>query len=474
MSGSGATLVLVRGGTVVDETGERRADVLVERDRVVAVGASIEPPAGGRVLDASGCVVSPGLGDLHTHLREPGGEGAETVESGARAAALGGFTAVVAMPNTDPPVDSAAAVRTVRSLAAGACVDVAVAGAITVGRAGERLAPLGEMAALGVRLFTDDGRGVQHAGVMRRALEYAGPLGVVLAQHCEDEQLAAGGYMHEGAWSSLLGVPGQPAAAEEAMLARDLALVRLTGARMHFLHLSSEGSVAMLRAARAAGLPVTAEATPHHLSLTDAELEGYDPVYKVNPPLRTAADVAAVRAGMLDGTIDAVATDHAPHPQDSKDDPLDVAPPGMIGLETALSVAYGALCLGAEPGAREPGTAGAIAAPGWLAGPPARRAHVGELLAALSWRPSRIAGLDAPAGGAAGWERPRGGHGGPVVPGALAHLCVFDLSARWTVDASNGASRSANTPFAGRELVGRVRHTVVAGETVVVDGSAQR
>ncbi len=450
----GGHRLLLRGGSVVAPVGVQRADVLVEGGMIVAVAPGIDAPPGTEVLDASGCVTGPGLVDLHTHLRQPGREDAETVETGARAAALGGYTAVVAMPNTDPATDSAAAVRAVLALARGACVEVAVAGAITVGRAGERLVPFAEMAALGVRLFTDDGRGVQHAGLMRRALEYARPLGVVLAEHCEDEELAGGGSMHEGAWSSRLGIPGQPAIAEEAMVERDLGLVRLTGTRMHLLHLSSARSVALVRAARAEGLPVTAEVTPHHLSLTDAEVAGYDPVFKVNPPLRTAADVLAVRAGVLDGTIDAVATDHAPHPPESKEEPFDTAPPGMTGLETAFAVAYGALCLDDATGA-----------PPWLTAPGAspRRASVAELFGALSVVPARVAGLDVASG-----------HGGPIRPGARAQLCVVDLAARWTVDPATSASRSRNTPFAGRELVGRVRHTIVGGEAVVVDGKAVR
>ncbi len=446
--------VLVRGGRVVEPSGPRRADVLVEDGTIVAVEATIAAPPGATVLDASGCVVGPGLVDLHTHLREPGREDAETVETGARAAALGGYTAVVAMPNTEPATDSAGAVRALQVLGARACVEVAIAGAITVGRAGERLAPFAEMAGLGVRLFTDDGRGVQHAGLMRRALEYARPLGIVLAEHCEDEELAAGGSMHEGAWSSRLGIPGQPAIAEEAMVERDIGLVRLTGAPLHLLHLSCARSVALVRAARAEGLPVTAEATPHHMSLTDAELAGYDPVFKVNPPLRPGADLAAVRAGVLDGTIDAVATDHAPHPPESKEEPFDLAPPGMTGLETAFAVAYGALCCDASTGV-----------PPWLAGsdPAQRRASIAELFAAMSGAPARIAGLDVASG-----------QGGALRPGARAHLCVVDLDARWTVDPAASASRSRNTPFAGRELVGRVRHTVCAGEPVVVDGKAVR
>ena len=308
---------------------------------------------------------TPGLVDLHAHLREPGGEIAETVESGSRAAALGGYTAVVAMPNTEPAIDSAAVARDVLALGETALAEIAVAGAITIGRRGERLVPMAELAALGVRLFTDDGRGVQHAGLMRRALEYASGLGVVLAQHCEDEQLAAGGHMNEGAWSSRLGIAGQPALAEEAMLARDLALVRLTGAPMHFLHLSTAGAIEMIRRAKADGLAVTAEVTPHHLALCDAAVAGFDPVYKVNPPLRTALDVAAVRAGVVDGVVDAIATDHAPHAPERKEDPFDEAPAGMLGLETALAVAYSTFVRARErPTTPGPIPAGCHGAPG--------------------------------------------------------------------------------------------------------------
>ena len=292
------------------------------------------------MLDAAGCLVGPGLVDLHTHLRQPGREEAETIETGARAAALGGYTAIVAMPNTEPAVDSAGVAAEVLALGAGCVAEVAVAGAITVGRAGHALAPLGELAALGVTLFTDDGAGVQDGALMRRALDYAKGLGVTLAQHCEDTCLAAGGAMHEGSWSSRLGIPGMPAAAEEAMVARDIALARLTGAPVHFLHLSTAGSVDLVRRAKEEGLPVTAEAAPHHMLLTHAAVAGYDPVFKVNPPLRTDEDVAAVVAGLCDGTIDAVATDHAPHAPESKDAPFEQAPPGMLGLQTALPIAW--------------------------------------------------------------------------------------------------------------------------------------
>ncbi len=428
--------LILRGGSVVDATGERRADVRVVGDRVAEVGADLEARRDATVLDAGGCVVAPGLVDLHTHLREPGREEAETIESGTRAAALGGYTAVVAMPNTDPPLDSAEAVRNVFELADGAMARVAVAGAITVDRAGEALAPMAEMSALGVRLFTDDGDGVQSSGLMRRALLYARGLDVTLCQHCEERSLAAGGVMHEGAWSSRMGLPGTPAEAEEVMVARDIVLARVTGARVHFLHLSTAGSVALVRQAKAEGVAVTAEAAPHHFTLTDGCAAGFDPVFKVSPPLRPPSDVAAVRAGLADGTIDAVATDHAPHAPELKDLPFDQAPPGMLGLQTALALAVTELDL-----------------------------PLARILALFSWQPAAIAGLDPGHGG---------DQGGTVSPGAAANLCVIDPRATWTVDPAVLASRSRNTPYAGRRLTGQVRHTVLAGEAVVVDGEASR
>jgi dihydroorotase len=434
--------LVVRGGRVIDENGERRADVAVEDGRIAEVGEDLDA-TGATVLDAGDCVVSPGFVDLHTHLREPGREEAETVETGARAAALGGYTAVVAMPNTEPAIDSAAVVRQVLDAGAKCLCAVHVAGSITVGREGRQLSPMAEMAELGVRIFTDDGSGVQDDRLMRRALEYAGGLGLTLAQHCEVEALSEGGHMHEGEWSSRLGIPGIPAEAEELMVFRDVALSRLTGTRVHIQHLSTAGSVELVRAAKAKGLAVTAEATPHHLALTHAEVAGYDPVFKVNPPLRTDVDVEAVRAGLADGTIDAIATDHAPHAQEVKERPFDQAPCGMLGLETALGVALGALL-------------GAPAEGGGAVGMDLR-----AIVGALTWRPAAIAGL-------------RPAQGGPVSPGRPANLCVFDPALRWTVEPARSASRSRNTPFAGRELTGKVRHTVTWGEAVVIDGEAQR
>ncbi len=333
--------IVIRGGTVLDQTGQRRADVAVSDGRVTEVGTSLD---GDDYLEAADCIVSPGFVDLHVHLREPGREEAETIETGSRAAALGGFTAIVAMPNTEPAQDTLSVIEFVRAQArrAGLC-DVHPAGCITVNRDGKALAPFGELAAAGVHLFTDDGNGVQDAQLMRRALEYASALDITLAQHCEVATLTKGAVMHEGSCCSHLGLPGWPSIAEELMVHRDIELSRLTGARIHLLHLSTAGSVALVRAAKADGLKVTAEATPHHFTLTDQMLAGYDPVFKVNPPLRTPDDIAAIKSGLADGTIDAIATDHAPHPPESKEAPLDQAPPGMLGLETALALAISEL-----------------------------------------------------------------------------------------------------------------------------------
>jgi dihydroorotase len=428
-----AESVLLAGGTVVDVDGERRIDVRIDpvSGRVVEAGADLDV-VGSEVHDVSGAYVLPGLVDVHVHMRQPGREEAETVETGARCAALGGYTAVVAMPNTTPAIDCAAVVREVLELGRTAPCDVHSSGAVTIDRAGETLAPMAEMAALGVRLFTDDGAGVQDPGLMRRAMEYAADLGVTLAQHCEVDALAAGGHMHEGEWSSRLGIPGQPAEAEEMMVARDLMLARLTGARIHIQHVSTATSVAMVRAAKAEGLPVTAEATTHHFTLTHAECASYSPLFKVAPPLRTDTDVEAIRAGLADGTIDAVATDHAPHTQESKELPFEQAPPGMLGLETALALAIGHLDL-----------------------------PMVDVVRRMSLAPAAIAGVADV-------------HGRPVAAGEFANLCVLDPGATWTVDPAVTASRSRNTPYGGWTLQGKVIHTVLHGEMVVRGGEALR
>lgn len=424
------TRLVIRGGSLLDQSGERAGDVAIENGRIVEVGDALK---GDEELDARNCVVSPGFVDLHVHLREPGKEEAETIETGSRAAALGGFTAVVAMPNTDPAQDSVAVVEFVRlqGQRAGLC-EVLPSGCITVGRAGERLAPYAELAGAGVHLFTDDGNGVQDPQLMRRALEYAGPLGVVLAQHCEVAALTKGAVMHEGACCSRLGLPGWPAIAEELMLMRDIELVRLTGVPMHFLHLSTARSVQLVRAAKTDGLPITAEAAPHHFTLTDQQLTGYDPVFKVNPPLRTRADIDAIKAGLADGTIDAIATDHAPHAPHTKEVPLDEAPPGMLGLETALALSITELGM-----------------------------PLAAVVAALSWKPAAIAGVA---------DR----HGRPIAVGEPANLTVFDARQQWTVVPAQLASKSRNTPYAGRSLKGKVRHTILNGHAVVKDGTATR
>ncbi len=424
------------GGEVIDRNGRRRADVVIEGGRVLEVA---EGARGDRQLDASGCVVAPALVDLHTHLRQPGSEDAETIETGSRSAVLGGYGAIVAMPNTDPTMDCAEVVRDVMAWGDEALCDVIPTAAISLGRAGESLSPMSELAALGVRIFTDDGSGVQDPDLMRKAMEYSTGLDAVsngepirLAQHCEVDALSEGTFMNEGEWSGRLGIPGQPAEAEELMVMRDIALARLTGARVHFQHLSTEGSVALVRAAKAGGLAVTAEATPHHFTLTDELCASFDAVFKVHPPLRSARDVEAVREGLRDGTIDAIATDHAPHTADRKDEPFDTAPPGMLGLETALPLAMAELGLDLE-----------------------------KVLALMSWRPAEIAGVS---------DR----HGGLIEPGSAANLTVIDPDHPWIVSGAEMASLSANTPFEGHEMTVRVRHTLVSGEVVVEDGKATR
>ncbi len=430
------THYLIRGGTVIDPTGERQADVRIVGGLVSEVGSGLVGVDGESVIDASGQIVCPGFVDLHTHLREPGKEEAETIETGSRAAAKGGYTCVVAMPNTDPTQDSVSVVQFVRGQGqrAGLC-DVRPSGSITVGRHGTQLSPMAELAEVGVHLFTDDGTGVQDPLLMRRALEYARDLGVVLAQHCEVSRLTEGAVMHEGDCCSRFGLPGWPSIAEEMMVYRDIELSRLTGAPIHILHLSTAGSVELVRRAKADGLAVTAEATPHHISLTDELLAGYSSLYKVNPPLRTMADVDAVRAGLADGTIDAIATDHAPHAPETKEQPLDQAPPGMLGLETALGVSLASL--------------------------PAVGMTTADVVAALSWRPAAIAGVDDL-------------HGRPIAPGEPANLAVFDPTVQWQVVPAELASKSRNTPFVGVDLRGRVTHTFLAGEATVVNGRPVR
>ncbi len=422
--------LVIKNGIILNQDGELRADVRIENENIVEVGENLK---GDIALDASGCIVTSGFVDLHAHLREPGKEEAETIETGSRAGALGGYTALVAMPNTDPPQDSVAVIDFVREQGKRAgLVDVIPSGCITLGRLGETLAPMAELAQAGVKFFTDDGFGVQDASLMRRALEYAKGLGITLAQHCEVTELTKGAVMSECQCCSDLGLPGWPAIAEELMVFRDIELVRITGATMHFLHLSTARSVELVRAAKRDGLPITAEVTPHHLSLTQELLVSYDPVYKVNPPLRSVDDIQALKVGLLDGTIDAIATDHAPHPRRDKEMSLDMAPPGMLGLETALGVvlAFGDL-------------------------------EIKQAVSLLSWNPARIAKVD-------------NYHGRPISASEPANICVFDPDLAWSVDLQRLASKSINSPYVGRTLRGKIRHTIFKGTPTVIDGQAQK
>ena len=425
--------VLFKGARVVDPASGRDeiGDVLVDGGVIASPRAS-----SATVLDCEVLVLAPGLVDLHTHLRQPGREDKETVETGCRAAALGGFTAVTPMANTDPVADNAAVIHEVLDLAraAGAC-DVFPVGAITRGLEGEAMAELGEMFDAGVRVFSDDGHCVPNARVLRNALTYVSAFeAAVIAEHCEDASLAEGGQMHEGSVSSSLGLAGQPREAEEVVVARDLAVVKLTAGRLHLCHLSSAGSVEMVRRAKAEGLRVTAEVTPHHLVFGEEDLVTYDTNMKMNPPLRSEGDRSALRAALADGTIDVVATDHAPHAVEEKEAEFDQAPFGTIGLETALAALLTHLV--------EPGELSLLRA-----------------IEAMSTTPARILGAHD--------------HGGPIAPGRPANLVVFDPVAGWAVEPPF-ASKSRNSAFLGRELRGKVVHTMLRGQLVVADGKAHR
>ena len=408
---------------------------LVVSDGIIAdCGHGLTAPAGAQVLDADGLIALPGLVDLHTHLREPGREDAETVETGTLAAALGGYTAVFAMPNTEPVADTAGVVEQVWRLGTAAgYADVVPIGAVTAGRAGEALAELGAMAdsAASVRVFSDDGSCVSDPLLMRRALEYVKAFDGVVAQHAQDPRLTEHAQMNEGPLSGTLGLAGWPAVAEEAIIARDVLLAAHVGSRLHICHVSTAGSVELIRWAKSKGWQVTAEVTPHHLLLTDELVSSYDPLYKVNPPLRAETDVAALRAALADGTIDAVATDHAPHPVEDKDCEWAAAAFGMLGLETALPVVHEAMV--------------ATGLLDW--------AGVADR---MSVRPARIGRL--------------AGHGQPLQAGAPANVVLYDPAAPWTVDPAALASRSRNSPFAGRQLPGSVVATFLRGRPIVLDG----
>ncbi len=410
--------ILIKNGRVLTRSGVENVDVLVDGSAVAAVGAALEVDA-DHVIEAAGCWVGPGLVDLHAHLREPGQEWKETIASGSMAAAAGGYTAVLAMPNTNPAIDSGHLARFVatRGVEAGLCT-VIPAGAISLGRAGQQLAHLDELWEAGVRVFTDDGDTVADAGLLRHAMEYLAHRGGVVAEHAEDPGLSRNGHMHEGSVSARLGMIGLPAAAEEVVVARDLALVRITGCRYHVQHVSTAGTVALVKAAKADGLPVTAEVTPHTLTFDHGFVATMDPDYKMYPPLRTRSDIETLREALVEGVIDAVATDHAPHASAECEVPFEEAPRGVIGLETAIPAVLEAI---------SPDQA--------------------LFFDRMSVRPAAIAGLNR--------------HGRPLEPGSPANLTVVDPAETWT--AGGFQSKSSNSPWKNAELVGRARATINEG-----------
>jgi len=418
--------LLLTGGRVVDPSRDADdvADLLLEEGRVAAVGRGITGPDGCEVIDVTGKVVAPGLVDVHVHLREPGQEDLETIATGSASAVAGGFTSICAMPNTDPVCDNQGVVGFVIAQAQRAAkARVYPIGAVTLGQKGQQLAEFGELVGAGAVAVSDDGKPVATAHMMRTALEYAKTFGIPVADHCEDMSLATGGSMHEGIVSTRLGLKGIPAAAEEVMVARDILLAELTGGHVHLCHMSTRGSVELIRRAKDRGIRVTAEACPHHFSLTHEACVGYNTNAKMNPPLREAEDVEAIREGLRDGTIDCVATDHAPHHYDAKEREFDDAPNGIIGLETALGLSITELV-----------GRGLLTLP--------------ELIFRMSTAPARIFNLPA----------------GTLATGAPADVVVFDPKVRWTVKPETFLSKSRNTPFGGRELTGRAELTIVRGQ----------
>jgi dihydroorotase len=420
--------ILIRGGRVIDPArgADGVADVYLEDGKVASVGRNLGAPDDALTIDAAGKVVSPGLIDVHVHLREPGQEDLETVASGAMAAAAGGFSAVCAMPNTDPVTDNQAAVGFIVSQAQRAGkARVYPIGAISLGQKGQQLAEFGELVGAGAVAVSDDGKPVVSSHLMRTALEYARTFGIPVADHCEDPTLSAGGAMHEGIVSTRLGLKGIPSAAEEIMVARDILLAEHTGGHVHLCHMSTRGSVDLIRRAKDKGLRVTSEACPHHFTLTHERCEGYDTNAKMSPPLREPEDREAIRQALKDGTIDAICTDHAPHHYDAKEREFDDAPNGIIGLETALGLAITELV---ESGLLT----------------------LCDLIDRMSTTPARIFKLP----------------GGTLGPGAPADVTITDPTAQWTVDPAQFYSKSRNTPFSGRRLTGRAHVTIVRGQIV--------
>jgi dihydroorotase len=420
--------ILFTNGRVLDPSRglDEVQSLLIVDGRIAAVGRDVGVPDDAQVIDAAGLWIAPGLIDVHVHLREPGQEERETIASGARSAVAGGFTGICAMPNTDPVIDNQGAVGFVKAKGeAAGLARVYPIGCVSVGQRGEQLAEFGEMTAAGAVAVSDDGHPIMSSHLMRTALEYAQTFGIPVADHCEDLALAAGGAMHEGLVATRLGLRGIPAAAETIHVARDIILSRLTGGHVHLCHMSTCGSVEMIRRAKESGARVTAEAAPHHFTLTHERCEGYDTNAKMNPPLREAADCDAVRAGLADGTLDCIATDHAPHHYDAKEREFDDAPNGIIGLETAFSLALRELVMS---GLLSPLT----------------------LIERMSTAPARLWHLS----------------GGTLQLGERADVTVVDPESRWVVDPSRMHSKSRNTPWAGESLPGVVRYTLVGGRIV--------
>jgi len=419
--------LLIKNGRVIDPASgyDGVADVWMEDGVIKGVGAGLTA-ASSEVIDATGLIVAPGFIDMHVHLREPGFEHAETIESGSRAAAAGGFTSICPMPNTKPVNDNATVTSyMIEKARRHAVVNVYPIGAITKGSLGEELAAIGSMKQAGAVAISDDGRPVMNARVMRRAMEFARSLGMPVINHCEDLHLSAGGDMHEGAESVRLGLRGIPGCSEDVMVARDILLAEVTGARYHVAHISSRHSVEMVKFAKSRGLAVTAEATPHHLALADRDMKPYDSNYKMKPPLRAPRDVSAVLEGVKNGAIDAIATDHAPHPGSEKMQEFESCPFGILGLETAIGVTLEQMV--------HPGSIG-----------------VARMVELFTTGPARILGIDR----------------GTLAKGAAADVTIFSLDREWTYDVNKSFSKSRNSPFDGKSFKGGPVATVVAGEVV--------